>query len=406
MKIFINLPVALNEQGKRNNNEDSIYPLPSLATANDSLFLVCDGVGGADKGEVASQLACDSFVLYFKENVEGMSNEGNIKDALEFVQERFDVYLNSNPESSGMGTTMTLLHLHEKGATIVWCGDSRVYQFRNGAIINKTDDHSLVNELLKAGAMTPEEAEQSDQKNVITRAIQGNSVKKTKADVFLTADIKEGDSFFMCTDGVLESVSDDKLQDIIRRDIPEDQKMKFIDELCAKGSHDNYSAYLICVDSVEGAQDSIEVEEPIYISSEIEGPTTEKSVKESDPVENKTSTNNGTKPQKKGKSGLTIFLIIIIAILIMIIIYLVIPLNNSSDKEDAGPDVPKQEIQDSLESVKLQKSIQKEEDPEKFDHNLQEGLQLDSDKVVRDEKPDKRGTSTETIKSEEPDKIN
>jgi len=152
MQTTINSPFALNEIGSRSNNEDTIYPNKKQATKEDTLFLVCDGVGGSEKGEIASQLVCEGFAFYFDLKPESefeQINEDYIKGALEYSQDKIDEYLAENPNSKGMGTTLTLLSFHSQGATIAHVGDSRVYQIRNGEIIFKTSDHSFVNELVK-----------------------------------------------------------------------------------------------------------------------------------------------------------------------------------------------------------------------------------------------------------------
>ena len=102
-----------------------------------------------------------------------------------------------------MATTLTMVSVGASGITLAHIGDSRIYQFRQGEIIYQTEDHSLVNSLVKLGKISKEEALTHPQKNVIIRAIQG-SEHPTEADVVLLKDIQAGDYFFMCTDGVLE----------------------------------------------------------------------------------------------------------------------------------------------------------------------------------------------------------
>ncbi len=252
MKIEINKPIALNEIGQRENNEDSLYPKINEASNTDSLFIVCDGVGGSAKGEVASSIVCNEIPAYFIANKLISSDESSVKLAVEKAETSIDKYLVENPMAHGMGTTLTLLHLHENGATIAWCGDSRVYQIRGEEILYKTIDHSFVNEMLKAGVITPEEAIDHPKKNVITRAIQGQSVKKAKVDVHIIDDIKKGDLFFLCSDGVLESFDDTKLVDLLSGEITLEQKAKEVKEVCEKNSKDNFTFYLVEVSKVTG----------------------------------------------------------------------------------------------------------------------------------------------------------
>lgn len=254
MKIKIFQPLAIHQVGKRENNEDSVYPLIGKATAKDKLFLVCDGVGGAAKGEVASQLATQSFAEFFIKNAVEVSDETVINQALDFVQEQFDAYIGANPTAKGMACTLTLLHLHEGGASVAHAGDSRVYHIRNGKIQWQTEDHKMVMEMLKAGVLTPKQAANHPQSNVISRAIQGKIVKPIKADFKLIENIEPNDSFFMCTDGVLESISDDLLEDIIGNAESNEEKIKLIQQICEGQSSDNFSAYFIKIKAIDDVE--------------------------------------------------------------------------------------------------------------------------------------------------------
>ncbi len=251
MKTEIYQPLAIHQIGQRENNEDTVYPIFGKATVNDKLFLVCDGVGGAAKGEVASQLATQSFAEFFNKNAVEVSDELLINQALDFVQDKFDGYIEANPTAKGMGCTLTLLHLHEGGVSIAHAGDSRVYHIRNGKIQWQTEDHKMVTEMLKAGVLTPEQAANHPQSNIISRAIQGKTVKPVKADFKLIENIEPNDYFFMCTDGVLESISDDLLENIIGNAESDEEKIKLIQQICQGQSNDNFSAYLIKIKAID-----------------------------------------------------------------------------------------------------------------------------------------------------------
>ena len=105
MNITIGNPWAVSEKGGRLNNEDSIFPLPETANSNQNLFLVCDGVGGAEKGEIASSLACESFQTFFSTFREGEPNADFINKAIRYTEARFDDYVAIHPEAKGMATT-------------------------------------------------------------------------------------------------------------------------------------------------------------------------------------------------------------------------------------------------------------------------------------------------------------
>lgn len=115
---------------KRDNNEDSIFPTKDDNSPLKNLFVVCDGVGGSSKGEVASRLICTELNNFFVANNITFSNFEVIQSAVKFVVAQFDRYIKNHNEAHGMASTMTLLHLHENGATVAHIGDSRVYLFR------------------------------------------------------------------------------------------------------------------------------------------------------------------------------------------------------------------------------------------------------------------------------------
>ena len=158
MNITIGKPWAVCEKGGRQNNEDSIYPLPERVNSNQKLFLVCDGVGGSEKGEIASSLACESFQTFFSTFLEDEPTEEFVNKAVGYTEVRFDDYVKNHPEAKGMATTLTMVSVGASGITLAHIGDSRIYQFRQGEIIYQTEDHSQVNSLVKLGKISKEEA--------------------------------------------------------------------------------------------------------------------------------------------------------------------------------------------------------------------------------------------------------
>lgn len=275
LNIKIHQPLGIHEVGKRAKNEDNIFPQLTKANKNQPYFLVCDGVGGAEKGEVASLIACVGYDQFFEEHPTDYPDETYLDEALTFVQSQFDNQLQKAPEHKGMATTMTLLYLHGQGVTVAHIGDSRVYHIRGDEIKFVTYDHSLVNQLLEAGVITEEEAINHPQGNVITRAIQG-SQRRTKADVTEINDIQADDYFFLCTDGILESIDNTQLVDILNDNkVSDEEKIEKIISICDVNSRDNFSAYLIKIKAVEGELpaydvDEIVMEETDYLVGEIE----------------------------------------------------------------------------------------------------------------------------------------
>lgn len=246
MEIILYPPLVMHERGRRDNNEDCVYPVEGLEynlEKRHHLFLVCDGVGGKAKGEIASQITCTVFAKLLDDLtiVSGLK----IEQALRETEKAIDDYIEEHPDAKGMATTMTLLSLHKEGATVAHIGDSRIYQLRNGEIIYKTVDHSLVQELLDNKIITVEQARNHPKRNVVTRAIMG-AENATTVDVDYLSSLNVDDYFFMCTDGISESISDEELECILKQNERSDSdKFEEIRKICLANSRDNFSAYLL-----------------------------------------------------------------------------------------------------------------------------------------------------------------
>ena len=213
----------LQELGQRANQEDSIFPALGKLTPDDRLFILCDGMGGHEKGEVASATVCETIshvVLSAWHPGEALSDELFLQ-ALSAAFDALDA--KDNGEERKMGTTLTFLCLHANGATVAHIGDSRIYQLRPASdttpahVVFRTQDHSLVNDLVKIGEITEEEAKHHPQKNVITRAMQPCQEHRAKADIAHLTDIQPGDYFFMCSDGMLKQSTDDNILNIVTK---------------------------------------------------------------------------------------------------------------------------------------------------------------------------------------------
>ncbi len=259
MNITIGKPCAISEKGCRQNNEDSIYPQPETVNSNQKLFLVCDGVGGAEKGEIASSLACEYFQAYFATFLKGEPTPELIKKALQYTEAHFDSYIEEHPEAAGMATTLTMTYIGTSGVFLAHVGDSRIYQFRNGEILYRTEDHSLVNSLLKLGKITPDEAAIHPNKNVITRAIQGTG-QPTEADFVFIEDVQPGDFFFMCTDGIMENFTDESLSSLFKKKVPSEIIKDTLMETCIGKTKDNFSFYIIPIQNI---LDSVSIKQNI-----------------------------------------------------------------------------------------------------------------------------------------------
>ena len=250
MIITIGKPYAVSDKGRRRNNEDSVFPLPEKEDPDRKLFIVCDGVGGAEKGEVASALACESLSVYFDIFLEGDPTADFIQKAIRYTEARFDDYVSAHPEATGMATTLTLIYIGTNGITLAHIGDSRIYHFRKGQIQYQTADHSLVNSWVQLGRITEAEALVHPQRNVILRAIQG-SIRPTEADVYLLQDVEAGDVLFMCTDGALEPFDNSSLSSVFKQSHSSESMKDAITEACQEKTRDNFSFYIIPIQNVQ-----------------------------------------------------------------------------------------------------------------------------------------------------------
>lgn len=250
MIITLGRPYAISEKGRRANNEDSIFPISEHIDSSQKMFLVCDGVGGARKGEIASALACESFQVFFSTFIKDNPTPELIKKAVRYTETRFDEYVATHPEAEGMATTLTMVYLGENGITTAHIGDSRIYQFRKGKPIFHTQDHSLVNSWVKMGKITEEEALHHPKKNVITRAIQGSTIP-VEPEITLLTDIEPKDCILMCTDGVTECLPDKDLSSLFTSPCSPENVKNTIVETCSQKAHDNYSFYIIPISNVQ-----------------------------------------------------------------------------------------------------------------------------------------------------------
>lgn len=252
MKFTINTPLAIHELGKRQNQEDAIYPVIGNATADDRLFLVCDGMGGHESGEVASNTVCQAMSKFINENANGDTfSDALLKQAIDYAYNALDEANIGHDSVKTMGTTMTLLKLHEGGCTIAHMGDSRIYHIRPAEhYIWHTRDHSLVNDMYEIGEIKLEDMKNYPQKNVITRAMQPGQERRSKAAVKLITDIKAGDFFFLCSDGMLEETEDENLLNIFSDSDTTDEEKREILVKVTEDNRDNHSAYIIHVTGV------------------------------------------------------------------------------------------------------------------------------------------------------------
>ncbi|HMG73470.1 MAG TPA: PP2C family serine/threonine-protein phosphatase [Pyrinomonadaceae bacterium] len=225
---------------KRPMNEDSF-----LADAARGIFVVADGVGGADAGEIASQKAVDVLNDAFPDKV---SDGEDVEDLMELAIQKANSAIHQmaaeHPRFSMMATTVVALHLDGARATIGHVGDSRLYRLSpEGKLLRETEDHSIVEEEVRAGRMTPEQAANHPSKNVISRAL--GAEESVEVDM-KTIEVGEGDSFLLCTDGITRHIPDNELRELLLSG-------QSVDAICAemknrcyqRGAEDNLTAVIV-----------------------------------------------------------------------------------------------------------------------------------------------------------------
>jgi PPM family protein phosphatase len=217
---------------QRHTNEDNFYDQPPL-------FAVADGMGGAQAGEVASEMAISEFVS--DRDGEGSAEKQLEKIALAANRKIWEM-AQSDSRHAGMGTTLTAAMVDGQQVAVGHVGDSRLYLFRNGQLERMTRDHSLVEEFVRQGKLTPEQAEKHPQRSVITRALgPENSVE---VDTFRIP-ARDGDVFLLCSDGLSGMVSDDDMAAILEAGGPLEETAKTLVEAANdNGGRDNITAVL------------------------------------------------------------------------------------------------------------------------------------------------------------------
>ncbi len=218
------------------------------------VFVVCDGMGGHAAGEVASKIAVDAVLSYFREKeplaadaslVDAPLGAQMLSDAVNKANESILEYADGHKAASGMGTTLVAARFFDGKFTIAHVGDSRIYLLREGALVQLTEDHSLVMEQVRRGVLTMDEAKKSAAQHIITRAL--GTEDNMPADL-AEFPAQEGDILLLTTDGVLRHLEDDQIQDIMANTHPLQAACdKLIEAAIDAGGEDNATCIMIRV---------------------------------------------------------------------------------------------------------------------------------------------------------------
>lgn len=230
---------AATDRGrKRPSNEDAFgYSIEH------GVYMVCDGMGGAAAGEIASSLAVDELLKLLCSRSLSASMPRAVEDAIKAANRAIFSRSERNQKLSGMGTTVVGLVVEDRRVWVLNVGDSRCYLLRNKSLQQLTLDHSLVEEQVRLGRMTPAEALRSPLRNVITRAL--GTQNQVTPDIF-EFDAEPGDLFLLCSDGLTRELKDVQIAPLLNEALP-------LDELCARlveaankaGGHDNITCILV-----------------------------------------------------------------------------------------------------------------------------------------------------------------
>jgi serine/threonine protein phosphatase PrpC len=232
----------------RRTNEDSFDVLPHLG-----LFMVADGMGGAAAGEVASRMAIEHVRRAVEDAETTWPTDTSIKGpesgprrfiaGIHHANRRIRALVEQDWRKKGMGTTFAGLLVLDRCAVIAHVGDSRVYRLREGKLEPMTTDHSLVNDLVRVGRLTPEEAATSTRRHVITRAVGPH--EKVEVDVRIV-DVRPGDTFLLCTDGLHGMLGHEELTAILTTaPDPASAVKRLITRANEEGGDDNVTAIVV-----------------------------------------------------------------------------------------------------------------------------------------------------------------
>ena len=232
---------AVSDRGrKRPSNEDAFG-----YSVEHGVYVVCDGMGGAAAGEIASSLAVDEMLRLLNTRAEAAPMPQTAEQAICAANQAIFSRSQRNYQLNGMGTTLVSLVAQESRVWVLNIGDSRCYRLRNLHLDQLTQDHSLVEEQVRLGRMTPSEALRSPLRNIITRAL--GTQDQVTPDIF-EMDAVPGDLFLLCSDGLTREVTDAQIAAMLSNNHP-------LEDLCASlvhaakkaGGHDNITCLLVRV---------------------------------------------------------------------------------------------------------------------------------------------------------------
>ncbi|MBU3740349.1 MAG: Stp1/IreP family PP2C-type Ser/Thr phosphatase [Rhodoferax sp.] len=245
--------VALSDRGLcRDNNEDAVWFDDTLALA-----VLADGMGGHQSGEVASRMAVGVIRAELPSSLpqagdpEALASAcRSVESSVALANRRLHQAGQSHPALSGMGTTLVLGLFRDEGLVLGHIGDSRCYRWRAGELLQLTRDHSVLQQEIDKGAITPEQAWWSPHRNLVTRALGVEPVARMEIQQL---DLRARDLYLFCSDGLTDMVRDTTIAGVLRQDLGLTQQAQVLIELAnAGGGRDNISVVLVRLEALEG----------------------------------------------------------------------------------------------------------------------------------------------------------
>ena len=237
---------GITDCGKKRKDNEDVFRILNDDENDVAVITVCDGIGGARAGQIASSIAADVFVKQISSFLESSSEPSEIANKMieaVYIANR-TVYLKSkeNVEFYGMGTTLTAVVSTIEGEVVVNVGDSRAYHITDRTIKQITKDHTIVEEMVLRGDLTRNEARRHPKKNLITRALGTNS--EEIPDIFLL-NLKPGEYILLCTDGLSDIINDNEFLQIMQQRLGVRKSCeRFIEMALTRGAPDNVTAVL------------------------------------------------------------------------------------------------------------------------------------------------------------------
>lgn len=236
----------------RNGNEDGALTHPQL-------IAVADGMGGHAGGEIASAIALEILarraIVFTDAEMDKDSADDYFNSTIDEIDSALKLASDDDPALSGLGTTLTALFIRDKQAVLLHVGDSRAYRIRGASIEQLSVDHTVMQELLAAGTITHADVAEHPQRSMLTQALMGSQTLSIGLHIF---DLKDGDRFILCSDGLSGVLTDKEIKTLAKSPSPKDAVAALVDATYINGAPDNVTVIVSDIEDGEPAESTIE----------------------------------------------------------------------------------------------------------------------------------------------------